>query len=54
MENSKASVIASVEPVMVALLGLAVFGEVPGVPECIGILLVLGAVVLLNVKGKSS
>ena len=54
VENSKASVIASVEPVMAALLGLAVFGEVPGVPECIGILLVLGAVVLLNVKGKSS
>ena len=52
VENSKASVIASVEPVMAALLGLVAFHEIPDLPAVIGILLVLTAVVVLNVSQK--
>ncbi len=53
VENSKAAVIASVEPVVAALLGfVSPYHEVPGPMEFVGILLVLGAVVLLNVRGK--
>ena len=53
VENSKASVIASIEPVVATVLGFAVFGELPTLPQTIGIVLVLSAVVMLNLKDKN-
>ena len=51
-ENSTASIIASTEPVVATLAGLIVFNEVPSLPSAIGIVLVLSAIALLNVKGR--
>ena len=48
MENGKASILASVEPVVAMLIGLTVFGEKPGIAALSGIVLVLAAIVLLN------
>ena len=48
MENGRASILASVEPVMAMLIGLFVFGEVPGPKASLGIMMVLAAIVLLN------
>ena len=52
LEAGKASVMASLEPVVAALLGAAVFGEIPSAVSFLGILLVLSGVLLLNWKGK--
>lgn len=46
----KASIMASVEPVMATVLGLLVFGETLDVYGVIGIVLVILAVVLLNLR----
>ena len=51
-ENGKASIMASVEPVVATLVGLIVYGEGLTLSGGAGIILVLGAVVLLNVGGK--
>lgn len=49
-ENSKASIIVSVEPVAATLFGFIFFGEMPtGMTVC-GMLCILGAIVLLNVR----
>ena len=52
MESSKASILASVEPVVSALFGVFVFHETLSVWGILGILMVLGAIVVLNVKFK--
>ena len=52
MESSKASILASVEPVVSALFGVLVFHESLSVWGILGILMVLGAIVVLNVKFK--
>lgn len=52
MESSKASILASVEPVVSALFGVFVFHEALSVWGILGILMVLGAIVVLNVKFK--
>ncbi len=44
----KASIMASLEPVVAALLGALVFGEIPSVTGFLGIVLVLTGVILLN------
>ena len=51
-ENSTASIIASTEPVVATLAGLIVFSEIPSVPSAMGIILVLGAIALLNIDRK--
>lgn len=51
---SKASVIASIEPVTATLVGLLVFDEVPDIFGFIGIVLVLWAVTIINLDGKKS
>lgn len=53
VEAGKASVMASVEPVVATVVGLLVFGERLSVWSAAGIALVLAAIVLLNVKSKS-
>ncbi|MDD6094372.1 MAG: EamA family transporter [Clostridia bacterium] len=52
LENGKASVLASVEPVVASLLGVFIYHEKMTLPSLLGVLLVLSAVVLLNVKQK--
>nr|MBQ4320125.1 EamA family transporter [Clostridia bacterium] len=51
-EGGKASVMASVEPVTAALIGLVVFFEVPDVFELIGMLVILGSITALNISFK--
>ena len=53
MESSKASILASVEPVVSALFGVFVFHEPISAFGILGIALVLGAIVVLNVKKKT-
>lgn len=54
MENGQASIIASIEPVAATLLGLLVYHEVLKIQNIIGISLVLGAIVICNLKKSSS
>ena len=50
LENSRASVLASVEPVVASLVGVFIYHETLTVPAAIGVLLVLAAIFLLNRK----
>ena len=52
IEPGRASIIASIELVVAALTGFFVFGQNPGVIGIIGILLVITAILILNVKTK--
>lgn len=52
IEPGRASVIASVEPVVATLVGAAVFGEKLTLQGFAGITLVVAAVILMNVKKK--
>lgn len=52
MENSKASIIASIEPVTATLLGVLVFNELLENTHIIGMVLVLGAIVLSNTRER--
>lgn len=52
MENGKASILASVEPVAATLIGVLAYGETLSAGEVIGVLLVLGAIVLCNQNSK--
>ena len=52
MESSKASILASVEPVVSALFGVFVFHETLSLVSVVGIILVLAAIVVLNKKAK--
>lgn len=51
MRASTAAIMASVEPVVATAAGALVFGENLTIPAFAGIGLVLGAIVVLNVKG---
>lgn len=53
MESSKASILASAEPVVSALFGVFVFHETMSLWGVLGIAMVLGAIVVLNVKKKA-
>lgn len=52
MESSKATILASVEPVVGTLCGVFVFQEPITILGVIGIAMVLGAIVVLNTKSK--
>ena len=52
LEAGKASIMASLEPVVATLIGMAAFGEIPSLLSFFGILLVLAGVVLLNVRSQ--
>lgn len=51
-ENGKASIIASVEPVVATLLGIFVYHEKMTVNGLIGMVLILGAIVMCNIGKK--
>ena len=48
VENGKAGIIASVEPVVATILGMIVYREALSLMSVVGIVLVLAAVILLN------
>lgn len=48
MENGRASILASVEPVVAAIIGVVVFKENMSISTAIGILLILTSIVLCN------
>ncbi|MBQ1894843.1 MAG: EamA family transporter, partial [Clostridiales bacterium] len=50
LENGKASVLASIEPVVASLVGVLYYHEKMSLATAVGIVLVLGAVVLVNAK----
>lgn len=52
LETGRASILASIEPVVAALLGVLIFHETMRPGAVLGVLCVLGAVILLN--GRSS
>ncbi len=52
VETGKAGIMASIEPVVAAVLGMLVFGEQLSASGIIGMLLVLGAIVLLNLTSS--
>ena len=52
LENGKASILASVEPVVASVIGVIVFHEKLTLQALTGILLVLAAIVLLNTGGR--
>ncbi len=52
MENGTASVLASIEPVVATLVGVLIYKESLNVWNVIGICLVLGSIVLLNINKK--
>ena len=53
-ETSKVPVLASVETVVAALIGLIAFGQGLGIAKCLGILLVLISIIVMNMKAKQS
>lgn len=48
LDNGKASIMASIEPVVATIFGFVIYGETLTLLSAAGILLVLGAIVLLN------
>ena len=49
---SKASIIASIEPITATVVGALIFKEYPDIYGVFGIIFVLGAITLLNIKAK--
>ena len=54
LENGKASIMASIEPVVATLCGIFIYHEALTTMSAAGILLVLSAIVLLNLKPKTA
>ena len=53
VENSRASILASIEPVVAAVISVVVFAEPMSLPAALGIAMVLAAIVLLSVHKKA-
>jgi drug/metabolite transporter (DMT)-like permease len=53
VKASAASIMASIEPVVATLVGFSVFKEKPSLVSIIGILLVLGAIAVININFKN-
>lgn len=53
VENGKASIIASIEPVMATTLGVLLYHETLSVPNLIGIVIVLAAIAFSELQPKS-
>lgn len=52
VENSRASILASIEPVVAAVVSVVVFTEPMSLTAALGIVLVLSAIVLLSIQKK--
>lgn len=53
LENGKASIMASIEPVVATIVGVAIYHEALTVMSAAGVILVLSAIVLLNIKTRT-
>ena len=53
METGRASILASLEPVVATLVGVFIFSQPLSLMSAAGVALVLGAIVVLNIKTKS-
>lgn len=53
IEASKASILATLEPVVAAIIGMIIFGEPKNLMKIIGIILVISAVIILNLNNKN-
>ena len=53
IDGKDAGILAAVEPLAAALVGILVFSEPLTLPSALGIALILAAVILLNRKGKA-
>lgn len=53
MESGRASIIASIEPVTATLLGIIVFHENLTVMSALGVLVVLGSIIMVNITKKN-
>lgn len=54
LENGKASIMASIEPVVATLVGIAIYNEALTAMSAAGVVLVLAAIVLLNIKSEKN
>lgn len=54
VENSRASILASMEPVVATVLSIVVYAEPMSLPAGCGVALVLGAIILLSVQKTGS
>lgn len=54
VENGKAGIMASIEPVVASLLGMFVYGEILSPSSYVGVVLVLAAVVMLNLTNPKT
>ncbi|MBE6064919.1 DMT family transporter [Clostridium cochlearium] len=54
IESSKASIIASVEPVVASILAFIIFGEIFEIPQLIGMFMIMGSIILVQTDGKKS
>lgn len=52
VENSMASILASIEPVVAALIGVFLFQENMSLPELIGVILVLASILICNLPKR--
>lgn len=52
VEASRAGIIATIEPMVATMIGILVFAEQLTIISAAGILLILAAVIILNMKGK--
>lgn len=52
VENGKASIIASIEPVVATLMGILIFGESLTFMSAAGVVLVLSAIVVTNIRSS--
>lgn len=53
MQNGRASIMASIEPVVATFVGVIIYKEGMTVPNVIGVVMVIAAIVILNAKGRS-
>ena len=54
LDNGKASILASVEPVAATLIGVILYKETLSAGEIFGIILVMVAIVILQIKTKNN
>ncbi len=53
-EPGKAAIIATAEPVVATIVGVFYFGEALSITQAAGIIMVLGAIVMLNIKNDDT
>lgn len=52
IESGKASIVASIEPVVASILAFIIFGEMFEIPQLIGMVMIMSSIVLVQLKDK--